>query len=123
MSKSKEYSEDFRQLIIQHHLMGKSLCEIAEIARIAKSTVHSIVNIYQITTTVKTIPGRGRKIKTTHIIDQVIINKIRSNRRKSAKVIQNELINDLGISISERTIQYHLNESGYRGRVVRKNHW
>ncbi len=67
MLKTKEYSEDFRQLIIQ-----------------------------------------------TSFIDQVIINKIRQNLDISATAIQNELLNDLGVSISERTIQYHLNEGGCR---------
>jgi DNA-directed RNA polymerase specialized sigma24 family protein len=46
MPKSKEYSEDFRHLIIQHHLLGKSLGEIAEIVRISKSTVQYIVDKY-----------------------------------------------------------------------------
>ncbi|CAF3421314.1 unnamed protein product [Rotaria sp. Silwood2] len=120
MPKSKEYSEDFRQLIIQHHLLGKSLHEIAEIVRTVKSTVQSTVNKYKKMKTVKTIADRGRKRKTTHTVDQVIINKIRQNRGISAKAIQNELLNDLGVSISERTIQYLLNEGGYRGRVARK---
>jgi transposase len=47
MTKTKEYSDDFRQLIIQHHLLGKSLCEIAEIVQTAKATVQSIVNKYK----------------------------------------------------------------------------
>ena len=70
--------------------------------------------------TVKTILGRGRKRETTHAVDQIIINKIQKNRGISAKAIQNELLNDLGVSISERTIQYRLNEGDYRGRVAQK---
>lgn len=120
MPKTKEYSEDFRQLVIQHHLLGKSLREIAEIVRTAKSTVQSIVNKYKQMKTVKTIPGRGRKRKTTHTVDQVIINKIQQNRGISAKAIQNELLNDLGVSISVRTILYRLNEGSNRGRVAQK---
>ncbi|CAF5117444.1 unnamed protein product, partial [Rotaria sp. Silwood1] len=56
----------------------------------------------------------------TNTVDQVIINKVRQNRSKSAKTIRNELITELGVSISQRTIQYRLNEAGYRGRAARK---
>jgi hypothetical protein len=45
--------------------------------------------------TVKIIPGSGGKRKTTHTVEKVL-------------------------SISQRTIQYRLNEGGYRGRVARK---
>jgi DNA-binding Lrp family transcriptional regulator len=76
MPKSKEYSEDFRHLIIQHHLLGKSLGEIAEIVRISKSTVQYIVDKYKKTKTIKTKLGRGRKRKISHTVDQIIINKI-----------------------------------------------
>jgi transposase len=71
MTKTKEYSDDFRQLIIQYHLLGKSLCEIAEIVRTAKATVQSIVNKYKKMKTIKTIPDCGRKRKITHTVSRI----------------------------------------------------
>ena len=35
-------------------------------------------------------------------------------------MIQTELADELGISVSERTVRYRVNEAGFRGRVARK---
>ncbi|CAF0996437.1 unnamed protein product [Didymodactylos carnosus] len=64
--------------------------------------------------------GRGRKRKTSKEADELIVKKIATDRRKSSKVIRQEVATELGVTISERTTRRRLNEVGYYGQVARK---
>ncbi|CAF1391981.1 unnamed protein product, partial [Didymodactylos carnosus] len=87
---------------------------------VGKSTVQMIVQKYQKLKTVKTLSDRGRKRKTSKEADELIVKKLAADRRKSSKVIRQDVATELGVTISERTTRRRLNEAGYYGQVARK---
>ncbi len=82
--KSKEYSEDFRNLMINRHLNGDSLGDVANYMTIPRAIIQSIIKKYKLYKTVKNFPGGGRKRITTKRIDDLIQRTLISDRRKSS---------------------------------------
>ena len=64
--------------------------------------------------------GRGRKRKTTVREDKVIQRKIKIDRRKSASSVKDEIMQEIGITISSQTVRRRAHEAGLYGRVARK---
>ena len=66
--------------------------------------------------------GRGRRTKTTGIIDRLIQRKVKLDRQKSASPVKAEIENELGISIHVHvdTIRNRVHEARLFGRVARK---
>ncbi len=91
--------------------------------RTAKSTVQAIVDKFKKVKTFKTLPGRGRRRKERMLLIRSLSTKCVPIVKKPIKIIHKELIDELTISLSERTIRCRLNEAGFRGPVARKNHW
>ena len=120
LKKTKEHSNDLRELVVKHFLNGKTERDIARDVFISRNTVHSIIKKYKSTKYVANMWGRGRKRKTTANVDRVIQRKIKVDRRKSALSVKSELQTELGLTISESTIRRRLYEIGLNGRVVRK---
>lgn len=118
--KTKEHSNDLRELVIKHFLNGDVEREIAQKVLISRNTVHSIIAKYKSTKCIANMWGRGRKRKTTANADRVIQRKVKVNRRKSALSIKAELKTELGLTISESTIRRRLHDVGFYGRVARK---
>ena len=79
----------------------------------SRPTVQSIIKKYKNTKCIGNLFGRGRKRKTTATTDRLI-------QRKSARTVTSELEKDLGILISESTVQRRAHEVGLFGRVARK---
>ncbi|CAF1479687.1 unnamed protein product [Didymodactylos carnosus] len=114
--KKKEHSDDLRSLVIKHHLNGDSQREIAKKVLLSRETVRSMINKYKNTKYIGNLFGRGRKRKTTTTTDQLIQRKLKIDRRKTARSVTSEL----GIVISQSTVQRRAHEIGLFGRVARK---
>ena len=120
LKKTKEHSNDLRELVIKHFLNGKTERDIVQDVFISHNTVHSIIKKYKSTKCVANMWGRGRKRKTATNVDRVIRRKIKVDRRKSALSVKSELQTELSLTISESTIRRRLYEIGLNGRLARK---
>lgn len=118
--KTKEYSNDLRELVIKHFLNGDSEREIAKKVLIPRTSVHYIISKYKATKCIANMSGRGRKRKTTARVDRVLQRKIKADRRISASTIKAELQSEFNVTISETTIKRRAHEIGLYGRVARK---
>jgi transposase len=118
--KKREHSTDLRSLVIEHFLHGDSYAVIAKKVLIPRPTVQSIIQKYKRTKCIVNLPGRGRKRKTTAVVDRIIQRKIKVDRRKSTSVVRSEIENELGVSVHTNTIRNRLHEIGFYGRVARK---
>ena len=103
--KKKEHSNDLRTLVINYYLNSDSQREIAKKVLLSRPTVQSIIKKYKYTKCIGNLFGRGRKPKTTSTTDRLIQQKLKLDRRKSARTVTSELEKDLGILISESTVK------------------
>ena len=94
----KEHSNDFRELVIKHHLNGDSEREIASKMLCSRNTIHSMMTKYKKTRCIANLAGRGRKRKATIRGDKLIQQKIKVDHRKSASSVQHEITDELKIS-------------------------
>ena len=115
-----EYSIDTRQKVIQKFLNGDSQRHIATDMLLPRTSVHKMINKYEVTRCLGNLAGRGRKQETTIRVDQLIERKLKCDRRKSARIVKTELEKELGAYISERAIKRRVNEYELSGRVARK---
>ena len=120
--KRKEHSDDLRTLVIKHFLNGDSQREIAKKTLLSRETVRSMIKKYKSTKCIENLFGRGRKRKrkTAATTDRLIQRKLKCDRRKSTCSIAAELETELGILISQSTVQRRAHEIGLFGRVARK---
>ena len=84
-TKSKEYSSDFRNSIINLRKDGFSLGKISKTLNCPKSSVQYIVNKFSRDGFLVNSFGRGRPKITTDKEDRIIGRIIKNNRRTSAK--------------------------------------
>ena len=95
----KEHSNDFRELVIKHHLNGDLEREIASKMLCSRNTIHSMTTKYKKKTRcIANLTGRGRKRKTTTRVEKLIQQKIKVDRRQSASSVQHEIMDKLKIS-------------------------
>ncbi len=120
MVKKKEWSNDIRELIISHREDGKSIREIAHMAKVPKFTVYNVIMKHQTTRSVKNLPRSGRKRATPTCANRKIQQKVFKNRRLSAKSLVKQIKNDFDINVCPRTVRNRLYEIGLHGRVARK---
>ena len=60
MGKTKEYSCDVRQKIVEFHKMGSGYKKIAQALKMPISTIRAIIKKFQLTGNVMNQPGIGR---------------------------------------------------------------
>ena len=65
MSKTKEYSSDVQQKIVELHKIESGCKKIAEALKIPISTIRAIIKQFQSTKDVTNLPGRGRVSKSS----------------------------------------------------------
>ena len=118
--KRKEHSDDLRTLVIKHFLNGDSQREIAKKTLLSRETVRSMIKKYKSTKCIGNLFGHGRKRKTAATTDRLIQRKLKCDRRKSTCSIAAELETELGILISQSTVQRRAHEIELFGRVARK---
>ena len=64
------------------------------------------------------LSGRGRKRKTTASVEQIIQQKIKLDRRKSAPTVKADIEKELGVIVHANTVRNRLYEIGLYGRVA-----
>ncbi len=106
-------TEDRIRVVVLHE-EGLSCNKIAERMNIARSTAQEIVKKHRETGTVKDRKGRGRKKATTKREDRAIIKGALKDRRKTSKILANELRETCDIKISDRTVRRRLLENGLK---------
>ena len=107
-------------MIIKHYQNGDSQREITSNMLVPRDTVCYIIQKYKMTKCIGNLFGRGRKRKTSAGTDRMIVRKIKSNRRISARVIKAEIEVELGMTSNTNTIRNRAHEAGLFGRVTRK---
>ena len=101
-----------RETVIKHYLNGGSERQIASKMRILRSSINFIITKHKKTKCMGKILGRGRELKASANVDQIIQRKIKADRRKSAPSVKVELQSEHGIIISEHTVCRRLHEVG-----------
>ncbi|CAF3477028.1 unnamed protein product [Rotaria socialis] len=118
--KTKEYSNDLREVVIKHYLNGNNEREIAQSVLIPRTSVHYMIQKYKSTKCIGNIIGRGRKRKTTSHTDRNVQRKIKADRRLSSTSIKAQLQTELKLTISEATIRRRAREICLYGRCSEK---
>ena len=117
--KTKEWSDDIRELIISHRQDGKSIREIVRMVKVPRSTVYDIIMKHEATGSVKNRPRSGRKRAISKRADRTIQQTILKDRRLSAKSLVEKIKNDFGVTVCPQTIRNRLYEIGLHGRIAR----
>ena len=65
MRKTKEYSSDVQQKIVELHKIESGCKKIAKALKIPISTIRAIIKRFQSTKDVSNLPGRGRVSKSS----------------------------------------------------------
>ena len=97
-------TEDQIRLVVLHD-EGYSCNRIALKVKISQSTVQRIVKKHKEMCSVEDRKGRGRKRITTSRVDRLIVKESLKARRKTSRVLANELRNDHNTIVSSRTVR------------------
>ncbi|KAF4130986.1 hypothetical protein GN958_ATG19836 [Phytophthora infestans] len=104
--KRAEYSVETRALCVRRHQAdGASYATISKELGIPHDTVRAIVRKAKRTGSVVSAPRSGRPRKTSGLVDNVILEAVRSNKQCSAKSIQEELLRVYGVKLSPETVR------------------
>ncbi|CAF3317717.1 unnamed protein product [Rotaria socialis] len=120
--KTKEYSNDLREVVIKHFLNGNNEREIAQNALIPRTSVHYMIQKYKSTKCIGNIIGRGRKRKTTSHTDRIIQRKIKVDRRLSSTSIKAQLKLNLNLQFLKQKFVGVLMKSVYTVALLGENH-
>lgn len=116
----KQVSLEVRQLIISYLNEGKTVREIAEIVKRAKSTVGDIIKNYKIRKTVVRKQYKPRDRKLTNADERFLLREIKKNPFTSAVKLTEEIKKMSGIEVSSQTARRVLYRAGLNGRTARK---
>lgn len=118
--KRKETSTELRELIIKCHQEGNSQYKIAEIFRIPRATVQSILKKFKQHGVTENMSGRGRKCLFTKRDENKLSRTVKQNRRKSLQDITSLVNEGNDHSFCTKTIQRKLSSMGFKRRAVKK---
>ena len=117
--KSKELSEDRKQLVVDLKWEGHRNCEIVKLLHIPESTIRSIWKKYNSTGNVENIPRVGRPRKVTQHGEVRLLRTVKKNRGKVLREFTNDF-NEGIVCVHPKTIQRYLHKNKIFRRVVRK---
>ena len=118
--KRKEYSNDFRSLVIKHFQNRNSQRKTAIKTLLPREMVRNIINKYKRTKCIGNLFDRGRKEKTTTTIDRTIQRILKKDGRTSPEKMAAEIKKQLDISVSAQNVRNRTHEIGMFGRVATK---
>lgn len=116
MVKSREISEDLRQLVVNDRNKGLSYEKISEKYKISKTGAYDICKKFITYGTVKNLVRSGRKPKTSAKDDSMIVRLAKKNPLISAREIKEEL----NLPVSNRTVQYRLKNAGLSNYIQKR---
>ena len=114
MSPVPRLSTEDRVRVVVLHEEGYSCNMIALRLKVARCTVQQIVKKHKETSSVEDRKGRGRKRITTCREDRLIVKESLKARKKTSRILANELRNDHNIKVSSRTVRRRLLASGLK---------
>ena len=112
----KHLSDLEKGQMIAYNEIGCSMRDIAEKIGRGKSTVNRWLIKYAATGETGRKKGSGRSRKTTKRVDRRIVRYMKPKRT----ITTGEIISDLGLEISQRTVCRRLSEAGYTSFFQRK---
>lgn len=87
---------------------------------VTRQTIYYIIHETQNGNRVEPEPATGRRIKTPHITERILIRKRKKFSEISTRVLSNELGNQSGLSVSYENIRRTLNTRKYTTRFAGK---
>lgn len=120
MAPRKYYSSDIKNKIVECFKNGNKPIDISRNFQVPKGTVSKIIKKFKERGTVEVKMKPGRPRKTTKRLDKVIKNTSTKDPRKSSKDIKEEILEQHGVLLSDRTVRRRLNDAGLFGRVAVK---
>lgn len=102
--------------VIAYSKEGQSIRYMARQMGRARATISAFKKKYEQTGELGRKKGSGRPRKTTKRQDRNVIREMLKNRKVTAK----EIINEVGLGVSQRTVRRRLNEKGYSSFFQRK---
>lgn len=122
MGRGNHCSPEKRKLIYQLYEVNKSPTEIAQILKCSRNMVYNAIRLIASDNKYLT-ENKNRKPKsrkTTILIDRTIARKSKIDPFKSSRQINNEIKEEFGVVLSNRTIRRRLNDANLFGRISRK---
>eukprot|EP00795_Rhopilema_esculentum_P006592 gene6592-12133_t len=114
MSPVPRLSTEDRIRAVVLHEEGYSCNKIALKLKVARITVQQIIKKHKETGSVEDRKGRGRKRITTSREDRLIVKQSLKDRRKTSRILANELKDAHDIKVSSRTVRRRLVDSGLK---------
>ncbi len=87
MGKTKEYSCDVQQKVVELHKMGSGYKKIAKALKMPISTIRAIINMFQSTEDLKNRPGKGH----VSILSPRIVRRMAQVAKESPRITAGEL--------------------------------
>lgn len=104
--KHQEYSTALRERCVRkHEVEGQTYLAIAKELAIPPDTVRAIVRKAKRTGSVATAPRSGRPRKTNELVDNVILQAVKTNQRCTARMIQEDLWTVFNVQVSCETVR------------------
>nr|XP_054749652.1 uncharacterized protein LOC129255120 [Lytechinus pictus] len=119
MGKSKQYTEDLRQRVVELHKSGSSLGVISKTLIMPHASVQTIIRKHKTLGTVQNLPRSGRKRKLNRTAEGRLVRTDQLNPRMTKKEICQDL-EASGSKLSPSTIKRVLHDHGLRGCRTRK---
>ena len=109
--KSKELSEDRKQLVVNMKREGYRNCEIVKLLHIPESTIRSIWKKYNSTGNVENIPRVERPRKVTRRGEVRLLRTVKNNRGKVLREITDDSNEGGVVRVHPKTIQRYLHKN------------
>ncbi|XP_063952044.1 uncharacterized protein LOC135153428 [Lytechinus pictus] len=119
MGKSKQYTEDLRQRVVDLHKYVSSLGVISKTLIKPCASVQTIIRKHNTLRTVQTPPRSGRRRKLTRTAERRLVRTVQLNPRMTKKEICQDL-EASGSKVSPSTIKQVLHDHGLRCCRARK---
>ena len=116
---SKQLSDMDKGSILAYVDEGRTVRYIAGKIGWGKTAVAKFIKKYRETGEAHRKKGSGRPRKTSKRTDRAIVRMMLPNRRISTR----EIIQDLGLDVTQRTVRRRLNDKGYKGIFERKKNF
>ena len=110
-----------QMIILQEE--GYSCQQIAKRLGCSKRTVENILRKSKVRGHLKDLKASGRPKLTSLAIDDIIVNKCKADRFKSAPLIAAEMCKEHGLNLSSSTIGRRLRKAGLLARKPRHKPW
>lgn len=118
MVKTKELSQEFRKVIIEHHIGGMGYRKISNELKVPISTIRAIIRKWKEHGLTTDLPRKGRPRKLSERAARSIYRKVMQKPCTTRREIQKDL-QESGTRVSKDTIRRTLHRVGLHYRPPR----